>query len=92
MRKNKKAVVLLSGGLDSSVVLAFAKNIFSEIHCVSFDYGQRHKRELEYAKMQVKNQNIKFHKVFKIDFFGGSSLTDKIKVRKSNINISFRKT
>tara|TARA_Y100000996_G_scaffold413326_1_gene401334 strand:- start:709 stop:1401 length:693 start_codon:yes stop_codon:yes gene_type:complete len=78
--KNKKAVVLLSGGLDSSVVLALASQKFQKIYCISFDYGQRHKRELEYAKKQVQNQNIKFHKIFKIDFFGGSSLTDKIDV------------
>ena len=78
--KNKKAVVLLSGGLDSSVVLAIASNKFQKIYCISFDYGQRHKRELEYAKKQVQKQNIKFHKIFKIDFFGGSSLTDKIDV------------
>lgn len=77
--KKKKSVVLLSGGLDSSVVLSLAKKKF-EVHCISFDYGQRHKRELLFARNQVKIQSACSHKVFKIDFFGGSSLTDNIKV------------
>ncbi len=81
--KKEKAVVLLSGGLDSSVVLSIAiKNGFIP-YCVSFDYGQRHKKELFYAKKQVFLQKVKFYKVFKIDFFGGSALTDNIEIPKN---------
>ena len=77
--KKKKSVVLLSGGLDSSVVLSIAVKKF-DVHCISFNYGQRHRRELTFAKKQVKLQKAKEHKIFKIDFFGGSSLTDDIDV------------
>lgn len=75
----KKTVVLLSGGLDSSVVLSMAKKEF-DVYCISFDYGQRHKREIVFAKKQALKQKVLHHKIFKIDFFGGSSLTDKIDV------------
>ena len=78
--KKKKSVVLLSGGLDSTVVLSVAKKKKFDVHCISFDYGQRHKRELFYAKNQVKLQGVISHKIFKIDFFGGSALTDNINV------------
>ncbi len=77
--KKKKSVVLLSGGLDSSVVLSIAIKKF-DAYCISFNYGQRHSRELIYAKKQVKLQKASGHKIFKIDFFGGSSLTDDIAV------------
>ena len=76
----KKAVVLLSGGLDSSVVLSITKKTNFEIFCISFDYGQRHDLELFFAKKQVKLQKIKNHRIFKVDFFGGSALTDNIEV------------
>lgn len=78
--KKKKSVVLLSGGLDSTVVLSVAIKKKFDVHCISFDYGQRHKRELLYAKKQVTLQRVISHKIFKIDFFGGSALTDNIKV------------
>ena len=80
--KKEKSVVLLSGGLDSSVVLSIAKKKF-DVHCISFDYGQKHKSEISFAKKQAKIQEVKSHKIFKIDFFGGSSLTDDIKLPKN---------
>ena len=78
--KKKKSVILLSGGLDSSVVLSIAIKRGYEAHCISFNYGQRHKTEIKCAKKQVKLQKANSHKVFNIDFYGGSALTDNIKV------------
>tara|TARA_B100000029_G_scaffold421128_1_gene427265 strand:+ start:523 stop:1191 length:669 start_codon:yes stop_codon:yes gene_type:complete len=78
--KIKKALVLLSGGLDSTVVLSICKNLNLSVYAVSFDYGQRHKIELEFAKWQAKRFECFSHKVFKIDSIGGSALTDDFDV------------
>lgn len=76
--KKKKSVILLSGGLDSSLVLSIAIQKGYQTHCISFDYGQKHRSELIFAKKQVEIQKATSHRIFKIDFFGGSALTDKI--------------
>ncbi len=76
----KKAVVLLSGGLDSSVALYLAKSEgFEEVHAVSFNYGQRHETELTHAKEIAKIAGVAAHKIVTLNLgdFGGSSLTDK---------------
>ncbi len=80
----KKAVILLSGGLDSTTVLAYAKDKGFNIYALSFDYGQRHSFELKACKKVAKFFNIKEHKILKIDLriFGKSALTDNIKVPK----------
>ena len=82
-----KAVVLLSGGLDSSTVLAIALEMGYEVHALSFDYGQRHSRELESAKKIAKYFNVP-HKIIKIDLrqIGGSALTDNIEVPERNVD------
>lgn len=73
----KKAVVLLSGGLDSATTLAVAKNENYDIYAISFDYGQKHLRELEAAKKICARYKIK-HKVIKVDLgWARSALTDK---------------
>ena len=74
----KKAVVLLSGGLDSSTCMAIAKDEGYEIYALSFDYGQRHSRELESAKAIARHFGAKEHKILRIDLrqIGGSALTD----------------
>jgi len=84
-KKQKKAVVLLSGGLDSSTVSAIAIAKDFSVHALSFLYGQRHSHELAFAKKQVRLQNIKHHKMVKIDLraFGGSALTANIAVPKN---------
>jgi len=82
----KKAVCLISGGLDSCVTTFIAKNEGYEIHALSFDYGQRHKKEITCAKNISKSAKVKNHLFFKIDLskFGGSSLTDKKTVPEKN--------
>ncbi len=75
----KKAVCLLSGGLDSSTVIYHAKNRGYEVHALSFDYGQRHSKEMEAAKKIASSVGAKEHKIIKIDLtqIGGSALTDQ---------------
>ncbi|MDP4094467.1 MAG: 7-cyano-7-deazaguanine synthase QueC [Bacillota bacterium] len=72
----KKAVVLLSGGLDSTTCLSVAIKDGYEAYPLSFDYSQRHKKELDCARKISEYYNIKNHKVIKIDNVGGSALTD----------------
>lgn len=78
------AVVLLSGGLDSTTVLAIAAAEGFQCHALSFDYGQRHKTELDAAKRVAAAFGAKHHAVIRIDLrqFGGSALTDDIAVPK----------
>ena len=90
-KKSNKALVLLSGGLDSSVVLSVCQDKGYDIYAISFDYGQRHKVELEYAKFQATFFNCISHDVFKMEFYGGSALTDDIKVPKNRDSHSMSK-
>ena len=73
-----KAVVLLSGGLDSSTVLYQAKADNCECYALSFDYQQRHRRELHAAAMIAKSAGVREHRVVSFDLraWGGSALTD----------------
>ncbi len=82
---NKKAVVLLSGGLDSSTVTAIAHQEGYEIYCLSFNYGQRNIAELKAAKKVASFFNIEQHFVVNVDLgkIGGSALTDNISVPKN---------
>jgi 7-cyano-7-deazaguanine synthase len=81
---SRKAVVLLSGGLDSTTVLAVAKDQGFEPHAISFRYGQRHVIELEAARRVAKAAGIERHVVCDIDLgvFGGSALTADLEVPK----------
>jgi 7-cyano-7-deazaguanine synthase len=81
----KHAVVLLSGGLDSATALALARSQGYQTYALSFDYGQRHQREIEAAKKIAKSLDSKEHRVVKIDnqIFSGSALTDNLDVPKS---------
>lgn len=72
----KKAVILLSGGLDSTTCMSVAHREGYELYPISFNYGQRHKRELESAKAVASFYEVKDHRIFKIDYVGGSALTD----------------
>jgi 7-cyano-7-deazaguanine synthase len=79
-----RAVCLLSGGLDSSVCLALARSQGFECYALSFDYGQRHRVELESAALLAKSLGAVQHLVVPIDLrvFGGSALTSDIAVPK----------
>ena len=74
-----RAVVLLSGGLDSSTVLAIALSKGREVHALTVDYGQRHRKEVDAAKRVAKHFSVRQHKILKIDLtqIGGSALTDE---------------
>ncbi|QDQ26897.1 7-cyano-7-deazaguanine synthase QueC [Chitinimonas arctica] len=74
----KKAVILLSGGLDSATVLAMAVSQGYECYCLSFDYGQRHNAELAAARRVSAALGAREHRIATIDLaaFGGSALTD----------------
>ncbi|SFV65533.1 Queuosine Biosynthesis QueC ATPase [hydrothermal vent metagenome] len=75
----KKAIVLLSGGLDSTTCLAIAKSKNYEIYAISFDYGQKQKSELDFAKINAKKFEVKKHWIVNISLgdLGNSALTDK---------------
>jgi 7-cyano-7-deazaguanine synthase len=81
----KKAVLLLSGGLDSTTVLEIAKSQGFDVYALSFSYGQRHSVELEAVKKIIKRSPVKGHQIVQIDLraFGGSALTDNIAVPKT---------
>lgn len=74
----KKAVVLLSGGLDSTTALYLAKDQGFEVYSVCFDYGQRHKKEFLYAENIARKAGVKQHILIKTNMntWGGSALTD----------------
>jgi 7-cyano-7-deazaguanine synthase len=84
MSASKKAVVLLSGGLDSATVLAIARERGFEPHALSFDYGQRHRVELKAAQRIALSFGAK-HSIISFDLrqFGGSALTGDIDVPKN---------
>ena len=74
-----RAVVLLSGGLDSATTLAIARDAGFACHCLSLDYGQRHRIELDAATRVAKTLGASEHRILRLDLgeFGGSALTDK---------------
>ena len=82
--KSQKAIVLLSGGLDSATTLAIAQRENYRVFALSFRYGQRHTLELQYAQKLAKLKSVEKHVLVDIDLriFGGSALTDDIPVPK----------
>jgi 7-cyano-7-deazaguanine synthase len=78
LEKNKKAVVLLSGGLDSATTLAIARSEGFQCYALTFKYGQRHRQEIEAAKKIANSLEVIEHRCIDIDLaqFGGSALTD----------------
>lgn len=81
----KRAVVLLSGGLDSATVLAICQAEGYEAHALSFRYGQRHERETAAAEKVARSLGAKAHRIAQIDLrvFAGSALTADLEVPKS---------
>lgn len=87
LNNTRRAVVLLSGGLDSATCLAIARAEGFEVHAVSFRYGQRHEYELDRARQLASTWKVASHRIVDIDLaqFGGSALTDgSIDVPKSD--------
>ncbi|MBI2027277.1 MAG: 7-cyano-7-deazaguanine synthase QueC [Deltaproteobacteria bacterium] len=84
-RNNRKAVVLLSGGLDSATVLAIAKKQGFRCYALTIGYNQRHKIELEKAQAVSQDIGVYEHKIMDVDLsaFGHSALTDNIDVPKN---------
>jgi 7-cyano-7-deazaguanine synthase len=80
----KRAVVLLSGGIDSTTTLAIARAEGYEVYVLSFEYGQRHQIETQAAQRVARSLGAKEHRIAKIDLrvFGGSALTDDVDVPK----------
>lgn len=78
MRVDGKAVILLSGGLDSATCLALAREQGYDCHALSLDYGQRHSAELAAARRVAQSLGVREHKVIRLDLggIGGSALTD----------------
>ena len=84
MTKRPPAVVLLSGGLDSATVLAIARSDGLECHCLTVDYGQRHRVEIDAARRVADALGAASHRIITLDLraIGGSALTDDIEVPK----------
>lgn len=84
MNAKRKAVVLLSGGLDSATAAAIAKSDGFDVYAMTFEYGQRHEFEVQTAKRVAKEMGVAEHIVCRIDLraFGGSALTSDIEVPK----------
>jgi len=85
MKESKGAIVLLSGGLDSTTLLAMAREEGYGLYALTFRYGQRHHQELAAAKKVTEAFPVREHRVVEIDLraFGGSALTDNIDVPKT---------
>jgi 7-cyano-7-deazaguanine synthase len=84
MSPNRPAVLLLSGGLDSTTMLAYAVDHGYDVHAMTFRYGQRHSSEIEAARRVARHYGVRDHVVVDIDLrtFGGSALTADIAVPK----------
>ncbi len=85
MAEKKKAVVLLSGGIDSTTTLAVSIHAGFEPYAMSFRYGQRHTIEVEAARTIVRSMRVRKHSIVDIDLrsIGGSALTGDIEVPKN---------
>ncbi|WP_063654568.1 7-cyano-7-deazaguanine synthase QueC [Aliivibrio fischeri] len=81
----KKAVVVFSGGQDSTTCLIDAKSKYSEVHAVTFDYGQRHNKEIEVAKKIAKKFNIKSHKIIDVNLLSDLAISS---LTRDNIPVS----
>lgn len=86
MPTTRRAVILLSGGLDSTTILAIAHSQGYACNCLSFDYGQKQTIELEKAKKIAISYQVERHLILRLDLdkIGGSALTDAIPVPKDN--------
>lgn len=93
-KDNRPAVVLVSGGLDSATVLAIARDQGYQLHALSFDYGQRHRFEIEASNRVCDQMGVVEHRVFQLDLraFGGSALTADVDVPKDRTEAQMDET
>ena len=93
MKNKRKAVVLLSGGLDSATTLAIARKMGFEIYALSFCYGQRHTIEQRAARRIARTYHVVRHLILDVDLrkIGGSALTDDIDVPKNRKETTMKK-
>lgn len=93
-KENRPAVVLVSGGLDSATVLAIARDQGYRLHALSFDYGQRHRFEIEASNRVCEQMGVVEHRVFQLDLraFGGSALTADVDVPKDRTEAQMDET
>lgn len=80
MLKKENVIILLSGGIDSTTLLWLSKEMFGDIYAISFDYGQKHSIELEFAKEVASIAGVKKHFIVEIPhlkYIGGNALTDR---------------
>jgi len=80
MKEKEKVIIILSGGMDSATLLGKLISEDKEVHAITFDYSQRHKKEIECAKELCTYYGIKNHEIVSFPTFGGSALTDDIEV------------
>lgn len=87
--REEKAVVLLSGGMDSATAAAWARARWPQVGALSVDYGQRHSWELEAARAVAQSLGLAEHKIVRVDLaaFGGSALTTSLEVPKNRRDI-----
>ncbi len=87
---SSRAIILLSGGLDSATALAIARDDGFACHALSFDYGQRHRFELNAARKVAESIGVVEHRIAEFDLraFGGSALTDDIDVPKDRPDLA----
>jgi 7-cyano-7-deazaguanine synthase len=85
LQNERRAVILLSGGLDSTTCLAIAQSEGFEVYALTANYGQRHKVEIEFARRIAGQFGVRKHSIIDVDLrqFGGSALTDDIEVPKN---------
>ena len=78
--KATEALIVLSGGQDSTICLFWAREHFKTIRALSFDYGQRHSAELDAARRVAQAYDVAEHRIMNLDLglFGGSALTDRL--------------
>ncbi|WP_413110602.1 7-cyano-7-deazaguanine synthase QueC [Thaumasiovibrio sp. DFM-14] len=81
----RKAVVVFSGGQDSTTCLLDALNRYDEVHCITFDYGQRHKQEIDIAKAICKTLNVTAHKVLDVGLLNELAISS---LTRDNIAVS----
>ncbi|WP_338582074.1 7-cyano-7-deazaguanine synthase QueC [Pseudomonas sp. MAG733B] len=84
----KKAVIVFSGGQDSTTCLVHALPLYDEIHCITFDYGQRHRAEIEVAQQLSKQLGVKVHKILDTSLLNELAISSLTRDNTPSLNIN----